>query len=294
MEKIDRIENNKFGKIWVAEDFVSFSQLIKQMTYMYEYPRYWRGQSRIEWRIEPGATRRMKAFPDSGLHGVAKSYPVYPPNIDVIEDIEQSVAYYEKQLLSSARQAGYGFQEGRNLSDLEILALIQHHGGATRLLDFTHNIFIALWFACQDERYIDEPGLLVGLNAQFINVSYKLSTNPIEDILIVHPDTCWTWQPSYMLPRMLAQQSVFVFSACYDNPQTTLPPDIAKIKENGTSESLICIQIPPSLKKDMKSLWRFNFNYSINTLFPDIVGFSMFNSSNSPIDEEMIWKDIGS
>lgn len=55
---------------------------------------------------------------------------------------EELVARYATDLLYEAN--GLGFYDGQRLSTLVSL---QHHGGATRLLDITRNLFVALWFA---------------------------------------------------------------------------------------------------------------------------------------------------
>ena len=34
-------------------------------------------------------------------------------------------------------------------TDLDLLAFLQHHGGPTRLLDFTHSFFVAAFFAAE-------------------------------------------------------------------------------------------------------------------------------------------------
>lgn len=58
---------------------------------------------------------------------------------------------------------GYGKLDLQTeLSDLEILAEIQHLGGATCLTDFTTNFLIALWFATSPKE--DADGKLVWLD----------------------------------------------------------------------------------------------------------------------------------
>ena len=49
---------------------------------------------------------------------------------------------------------------GEDLCELELLARLQHHGAATRLLDCSRNAFVALWFACRWEP--DKDGVLIG------------------------------------------------------------------------------------------------------------------------------------
>jgi FRG domain len=78
------------------------------------------------------------------------------------ERLEDEVQGYETQLLYNARLAGHGHHEGRQLGDLELLAMLQHHGAATRLLDFTENLLVAAWFACQ--AHVEGFGLLLGVD----------------------------------------------------------------------------------------------------------------------------------
>ena len=86
-----------------------------------------RGQANSEWRLESSADRRLREV-----------------------SLQDSIEYVVTRLVNPARAEGYGYQDGRRLTDLELLAALQHHGAATCLIDFTSNFHIALWFACQD------------------------------------------------------------------------------------------------------------------------------------------------
>ena len=56
-------------------------------------------------------------------------------------------------LIDETTLRGYNERNGRQFSQLEILAELQHHGAATCLIDFTYSAQIALWFACgQDSK----------------------------------------------------------------------------------------------------------------------------------------------
>ena len=92
----------------------------------------YRGQENADWkRVESGAFRRLGK-----------------PNLSK----DDFINYHEDELLGPARMDGYGFEEGRELSDLELLAKLQHHGAATCLIDFTRNFLVAMWFACRPHK----------------------------------------------------------------------------------------------------------------------------------------------
>ena len=52
-----------------------------------------------------------------------------------------------KDLIKEARRQGHDQKNGQQLSDLELLAELQHFRAATCLIDFTRSALVALWFA---------------------------------------------------------------------------------------------------------------------------------------------------
>ncbi len=82
---------------------------------------------------------------------------------------------YVKQLIDNARIQGFGRKEGKELSDLELLAELQHYGAATCLIDFTQNPLVALWFACNDHHNKDGKVIAMATDSadKFSEVTYK-------------------------------------------------------------------------------------------------------------------------
>ncbi|MGP1676803.1 MAG: FRG domain-containing protein, partial [Burkholderiales bacterium] len=105
----------------------------------------WRGQADYRWRLDSAATRRLRAGLKTAYWG----------------SVESHVREYDRELLNEARLAGHAIAMGHDLSDLELMALLQHHGAATRLLDFTTNLLVALWFASCELPSVS--GIVIGI-----------------------------------------------------------------------------------------------------------------------------------
>lgn len=119
------------------------------------YPAIWyRGQSRLDWKLRPGILR------DDFIELAKKIYPSTP--------IEIAVLILEATLNRRFRSMGASLlPSGCALVDVYFLA--QHHGFRTRLLDWTSNPLAALYFAVESERnknrdgalYVIHPGKLI-------------------------------------------------------------------------------------------------------------------------------------
>ena len=126
-----------------------------------------------------------------------------------------------KDLIDETILRGYDERNGRQLSQLEILAELQHHGAATCLIDFTYSAQIALWFACgQDSKTSQDSenppnGKVFAVYNQlpdFKEVKSNMLKDGIDDFLQDEEDSpLYYWQPRQQNSRIIAQQSIFLF-----------------------------------------------------------------------------------
>lgn len=93
----------------------------------------WRGQKDSSWGIQSSLYREYK-----------KAVNKYPTESELVIVERKIVQEYRKRWRAD------------NISALQILADLQHHGAPTRLLDVTLNPYIAAWFAVEQEK--DEYG----------------------------------------------------------------------------------------------------------------------------------------
>ncbi len=248
-------ESKLYGKINEPESLGELFKLITELMNKSSDSVYmWRGQGDIDWRIDHTAYRRLS---------LSKT------NIS-----ESDICLYESSLMMQATHKGYRYQEGRVLGDFELLTLLQHHGAATRLLDFSKNILIALWFAvtCQENK----TALLFGYNTENlggwedINTIYSDYSNHIEDVA-GGLNLAVTYDPYIVTPRVAAQYSQFIYSGLSKSKKGSL------VIDDSTAENVL-IAISSNLKMETEKILNRIFGIRNQTLFPDIDGFGKSNT----------------
>lgn len=91
---------------------------------------FFRGQACSEWGLTSSLYRLLDATDNLGV------------------DSESEMADAERGVISAARSPHIGI--GRGVSPLELLAVLQHHGVPTRLIDMSTDWRVALYFACNE------------------------------------------------------------------------------------------------------------------------------------------------
>ncbi len=201
-----------------------------------ESKRYiYRGQSKIYDGITSTAKRRFK-------------HSDLTPN-------EDEYFEYHTNLIKDAKSYRYG-QESE-LNDTELLIDLQHYGAATGLIDFSEDLLIALWFACDKP---DENGKVFFLDVWTDQFKHLASEND----LFKEEDK--TKRPYYLHTnfksnaRISAQKGVFIFG--YQDIDNVASITIKK-------------EDKVSIRQELKQY----FNIEEKTLFQDIYGFAQVNNT---------------
>lgn len=244
------INSDAFGKVRQPNNF---NDLLKAITdgrleKSNFITRMWRGQGDLDWPVHSSGYRRIAPTTELSLTG------------------------YEKRLLSEATHKGYRFLDGRELSDMELLARLQHHGAATRLVDTSKNALVALWFCCVSEP--KKTGSLIGVHTNHLGgYEGEPETRPYSEIVdsIKDMDYPMTWEPPSITKRISSQNSQFLYSSTKDDSWGSL----ALPKEENVTA---IFAITPSLKDTCLTILQEAFDIRHLTLFPDLDGFCQANS----------------
>lgn len=281
----------------VSACFDAFVKLKKRMenTQNYSSGKFvFRGLKNVGYEVISSAGRRMKNLCTSNKQS------------DFIR--------YHVKLVANARKFGYGnVQFEKELSDLEVLARIQHFGGATCLTDFTTNFLIALWFATapykdktrKGESSGEESGKSKG-DGQLICLDLAHPDNfrlihycireqekePIQKILKGLDFSqftknqnkalpCfWLWEPTKLNSRIIKQESIFLFGL-------RKFPKAGECQEDNLKSGRLVI---PEESKDLirKELEDF-FGISAETVFYDLQGYALnANDAELPISRNLL------
>lgn len=181
--------------------------------------------------------------------------------------------------------------EGRKLSEIEILAELQHNGAATCLVDFTFNALVALWFACSGDSKNDCVVYVIDVSNKskyqkvdfsvssenitfFLNQTFQIISGPPEDDEVITDDDgnditinpyddwtipkIWFWEAPKINQRIPIQQSIFIFG------KPDLEYDFKIVISQKEKETIL---------KELHEA----FNINESTLYPDFSGYAKFH-----------------
>lgn len=177
-------------------------------------------------------------------------------------------------------------------NDLRCLALMQHHGAPTRLIDFTKSPYVAAFFALE---HATDTAAVFALNTPALwsaapTAAPDFTRDRIDprkngnygDLFApnVH-EMLWTGEPKEMDHRLVAQSGTFVVPGVLDKSIEEI------LQSYNTREPLIkkCILPVASIRPEaVKSLYKANITNA--TLFPDLDGLA----KSVAIELEINWK----
>jgi len=224
-----------------------------------------RGHRKEQWPLASALSRYFRAF-----HLDRRAWP-----------------QQEDRILRVFKRKAHQFlaQPPATDDDFQWLALMQHHGAPTRLLDFTWSPYVAAFFAL--ERATGDAAVWAlnpaDISAGGIRRSPKskaraiatsamdprLAGNFARYFLKGNREFIWLGEPEVMNRRLIAQSGTFVLPGALDRPMEEIA------RQYPDPKGMMAKFILPAAKireTGLRELYRMNITYA--TLFPDLDGLA--------------------
>ena len=236
---------------------------------------WFRGQNNAEYQLEPSLYREK--------FDISIDEPYYKREMYIVKDDNFGVQKLKSYLESKP--------EYKDFTDLDYLYKMQHFDIPTRLLDFSSNALVALYFSVTGNKFSNNNfsmeeeinsfnstggfsnhgSSIYCINPMEVN-RYSFGKNEIIDISNYNYSTMGNLDfpicinPKNIDLRMEAQSSKFVYFG-----KMIHPLDYYSIFEN----KFLKIFIPNSKREAIKNDLKENFEISHSTIYPDMKGYTL-------------------
>jgi hypothetical protein len=254
-----------------VESINDFVPLVRELCGSEHWGRHWqfRGQTRLRkyWPLLPKVGRQDYFGLPRDMH-MSGDNPMSAAGLEKWEE-DEHLGYlhpWDMYVFTQWKRRAIAFGPLPD-SDWECLALAQHHGLATRLLDWTWNPLVALFFAVAGED-AEDGGVYAWPFAGLLGERFA----EVHDVR--------TYEPRPFDRRIAAQQGVFTY---HPRPTVALEPAYSLSSAHNAFGTNLVEIIVPSRVKSMVLRDLHVFGISKATLFPDWEGLSWdLNKMNQP------------
>lgn len=198
--------------------------------------------------------------------------------------IGEFVSDVEKEMLNDFQRRSIPFLDVVPDTDWEWLALAQHHGMATRLLDWSLNPLAALWFAVSNIPEQNEHKELMPSIVWVLKPDKEDRIDPKQDARVFNCEKTKVLRTRHITDRIVAQSGWFTVHKCSSDPPYFRPLE----EDEDYKSKLTKLSISPKSNgfgKLRYMLDRCAINHS--TVFPDLTGLSSYIEwSNIRLEDE--------
>jgi hypothetical protein len=260
----------------------SVLEAINRLATLREPTYVWRGHESIDWLLVPSIYRKLGLTPPFATQQEAA-------------EADTAVNREVEAILRRSEGHGYDFLQGRPIGELTHLALLQHSGAATPLLDVTADPLVALYFACRPGQHDNRDAVLLAIDARsqrmaHFDVSWGESWTESLAHLQGQAQATGIYTPTPLVtPRLLAQRGRFIFGAtpvgvpysavCVaERDQWDIKALWQLFGHRGPGRPaippVVAIRVAAAHKQPLREVLDTAFGLNQESLFPDLAGFA--------------------
>ncbi len=214
---------------------------------------------------EKDKEERTQNKSDFLFRGQNKDWDLIPKLVRL--NLKGELKNIEKLILEEFERSSIPLAQLQPKNEWDLIALAQHHGLPTRLLDWTYSAIVALWFAV-NETAPEEESKSFGVVWLF---KTKVEDFEINDESPLSNKNTRIFRPNTISQRISAQRGVFTVHKFMNN-KPGLKHDVVQFNTHKAfKDRLIKLEIPHENFSDLRA--KLNVaGINASTVFPDIDG----------------------